>query len=309
MHHNPWKPILFRNSLYVFELFHNQNIKCDQNWFHIPFLCQYSDRNLSWEHIIHPNTEVGQCSEVFGCVLVRAFKTNWWWLILILMLIISIFYLTKCPAVCSVLLNKPCFTSLKIVRPGHFPWKFKAVSFYLKSSVQKLTAEEISESKIYKFSGFGHQNHIFFNFTNHNGLLKGTTSTFNILPRTLAGVAAFTCISIITIIIFVAVIIITVRVISNRYFCDGNYWCWQKIVMMEGWVILILINFWILHWAYLQVVPFCSLIPKLFLFLLGICYIHLVSSAKLHYYSSFQGYLSCLCLWHMVQWPDGQKWP
>ena len=37
--------------------------------------------------------------------------------------------------------------------------------------------------------------------------------------------------------------------------------------------------------------------------LLGACYNHLVSSAGLHFYSSFQGYLTC------PYGPDGHKWP
>ena len=44
--------------------------------------------------------------------------------------------------------------------------------------------------------------------------------------------------------------------------CDNYEVCFAR-------VILILMNFWILHWTYLQVVPFCSLIPKQFFFAVG----------------------------------------
>ena len=39
------------------------------------------------------------------------------------------------------------------------------------------------------------------------------------------------------------------------------------------------------------------------------CYNHLVITAELHFYSSFQGYPTCHYCSPMARWPDGHKWP
>ena len=39
------------------------------------------------------------------------------------------------------------------------------------------------------------------------------------------------------------------------------------------------------------------------------CYNHLVITAELHFYSSFQRYPTCHYWSHMARWPDGHKWP
>ena len=43
--------------------------------------------------------------------------------------------------------------------------------------------------------------------------------------------------------------------------------------------------------------------------LVGVCYNHLVITAELHFYSSFQGYPTCHYWSPMARWPDGHKWP